>query len=814
MSSMVHLEFPSQTPEKLLRNFLDKTTLSALESLSEVVTPEKVVLITASRDVDLKNFHFIKTKNVYNESFWERGVHLSYEFSLKADCKDNRFCQYMSRNYDKDYRYSLYGELSQKESLELFGKPPVSETRKNPENFQPLSIKLEFPLSFTESLNDDSFINFALIGDFALPIEQNKTLHFSSELSFQPSAILLTGSSSSIWSSALELNPLNLSQISLKGRLSLDTYLIKNLEIGSLAVFGRDCFLMTSDESLFQKSRCFYGNADLTADYKEFKNNFLEGYFPNANIWNILFTGLDYETFRQYEVISKHISNIKLINGVDLIFAMREILIETRRYKNHTEMIESRVIPKGFSIKGLANVIGLDGVLLMNIKPIEKEITAVFSLNSAVSFAGGNAIVLQTDLNSKDTENSVVFYVRNSEIPQEKQVNFLGKVNLFNVQMTINMSITNEFFLLKTKGMIFQGLYSFELELKAPYSDSLKTAAFRIKGLFSEELLIDLENSLRNRTVDWMNYVKNILEKLDLKIKELKNLMEFKQNELCNEDLCPKALQCVEEPHQQCLEYPQRTLCKKQESFCLKPEQICEKEQKVCVGEVKTCVNFDSITQECKENKTECVDFLTICTQWKHVCNAETVIACSEFEVKTDESLCKRMEFACKIEEIKDVICQNDCQLRRKQYEKYEKLYEDLQMAKEMFNRKLTGFWIMNDEISKKNRKFISVLAGKFEENCDSLIDPRALVMEVSVVSFKEDLMNEENLEVIEERDFDFRDLDNFSKRIFGKLAKKWSMRFAFDEILLKENEADLLNSLFMKVDQNFTTAFVGNLME
>ena len=118
----------------------------------------------------------------------------------------------------------------------------------------------------------------------------------------------------------------------------------------------------------------------------------------------------------------------------------------------------------------------------------------------------------------------------------------------------------------------------------------------------------------------------------------------------------------------------------------------------------------------------------------------------------------------------------------------------------------------MNDEIQKHPNKFLNVLEGKFEENMPTLLDPRELTMQVSIVSFKEDLKNEDNLELIPEKDFDFRDLDNFSYRIFVKLARKWSERFNFDMILLKENEADLLNSLFTRVGSS-QESFTGLLL-
>lgn len=812
MASVVRLQFFNVFPQKLLKDFVDINTFLGLETLSRVVSAQKLVLMTASRDVDLKNFLFVRDKSGLNESFWERGVHLGFEFMLSAECLDNKFCEYMRKEYDSTYLYSLYGELSQQESLVLLGHPPVISTgrRVEPRDFQPEHVRLSIPLrnANNETTKESSnAINFELTGDFTVAVENNKTLHFyDSKMDFYLTKIAITGQMQETWTSALNVATLNLSQLSAQAYLSLDTLEIRSLSVSALAVFGRDCFLQTSEKSLFQNSRCFFGDVDLSLDYQDYRNNYLEGYFPNATIWSLLFASLDFEAFRQYEGVSKHISNIKLANGVDLLYAMQDLNIKSLRFKNQTQSLEFQRIPHGFTVKGLANVLGLDGMLVLSVDPVEKALSGVFYLNSAVSFAGGNAIVMQTDLNNNNkseeyVENLVNFALRGNQIPQEEQVFFTGKMSLFGVQTAINMSMSNEKYLLKTQGHIFSGVYEFLLDLKAPYSEKLIDAQFEVKGNFPENLIEDLEQGLKKKTIDWVNYVKNIINKLDKKLEEVKISLENKQKELCNEDLCPKAYHCVDEPSQRCLEYTEKTVCKKQENFCLKPEQKCEKEQQVCVNEKKTCVNFDASSKKCVEFKQECSDFLTVCTEWVHVCSAETVLACNEFEVETDENSCKKNVFACQVQEIKDVICENDCKLRRKQYEKYQKLFENLLAAKDLFNKKLTGFWIMNDEIQKKPNDFLNLMFGSFEEKLEDLVDPRNISMRLSIVSFKEDLKNQENLEFFEEKNFDFKDLDDFIYRIFVKLSQKWSERFEFDPILLKENEADLLNSLFTKLD-------------
>ena len=81
-----------------------------------------------------------------------------------------------------------------------------------------------------------------------------------------------------------------------------------------------------------------------------------------------------------------------------------------------------------------------------------------------------------------------------------------------------------------------------------------------------------IEDKLLNKTSEWIFYIKNILEKFDDKIKNLefiniifffssfylRELLMNKKSELCDEELCPKAMECADEPKQKCLKYKEK----------------------------------------------------------------------------------------------------------------------------------------------------------------------------------------------------------------------------------------------------------------
>lgn len=68
--------------------------------------------------------------------------------------------------------------------------------------------------------------------------------------------------------------------------------------------------------------------------------------------------------------------------------------------------------------------------------------------------------------------------------------------------------------------------------------------------------------------------------------------------------------------------------------------------------------------------------------------------------------------------------------------------------------------------------------------------------MEIGVDSFSS-LEDENQIDLIQTIDFDFKNEESLTSSIFLKLAQKWSLRFAYDPVILKENEAYLMSELY-----------------
>jgi len=95
-----------------------------------------------------------------------------------------------------------------------------------------------------------------------------------------------------------------------------------------------------------------------------------------------------------------------------------------------------------------------------------------------------------------------------------------------------------------------------------------------------------------------------------------------------------------------------------------------------------------------------------------------------------------------------------------------------------------------------KIRINIKVISGKFQQRLDNIIEPRDLIMEIGIDSFSA-LEKENQIDLLQIMDFDFKNEENLINSIFLKLAQKWSLRFSYDPVILKENEAYLMAELY-----------------
>lgn len=164
---------------KFLSRLVNERVQSRLFELSKVIKPEKVIIITSNEDIDFKDFNVVDVKSINNESYWNKGVHLFYEFVLdQENCAQELFCKYMNKIYGNNASFSLIGDVVNKDEYIRFqGKLP-NAVLASPFEFKDVTLNL--PLSF----QSEEMINFEIHGKYSLVVENNKTINFDGSLLF------------------------------------------------------------------------------------------------------------------------------------------------------------------------------------------------------------------------------------------------------------------------------------------------------------------------------------------------------------------------------------------------------------------------------------------------------------------------------------------------------------------------------------------------------------------------------------------------------------------------------------------------------
>ena len=99
-----------------------------------------------------------------------------------------------------------------------------------------------------------------------------------------------------------------------------------------------------------------------------------------------------------------------------------------------------------------------------------------------MTFAGGNAMVFETDYTKS---NNIMFKI-NSNISPENQIYFEGHIGIFGIRDLVNVTINNVEFSMNMVGKIFNGNYEFDMDISAPYDESIIHALFTVKAKFPQ----------------------------------------------------------------------------------------------------------------------------------------------------------------------------------------------------------------------------------------------------------------------------------------------------------------------------------------
>ena len=144
-------------------------------------------------------------------------------------------------------------------------------------------------------------------------------------------------------------------------------------------MIGNECFRETLKEEVFQADHCFYGNTNVKIDYKDSSMNYMQGYFRNLTIYNILINTLDFGNWNIFDNVTRHIFTMKFMQGGEISYAMKDIA-------EKGDGNESLTILGGYTVKAEVMFLGLEGMAIVNIDPISNELYGIFHFVRFFSF--------------------------------------------------------------------------------------------------------------------------------------------------------------------------------------------------------------------------------------------------------------------------------------------------------------------------------------------------------------------------------------------------------------------------------------------
>lgn len=165
---------------------------------------------------------------------------------------------------------------------------------------------------------------------------------------------------------------MQINEIYMKGALDLSTFAVVAFDMTGLSVLGNECFHDTIGSQVFLADKCFYGNADVKIDYEDPERNYLQGYFKNLTIYNLLTNTLDFGNWNLCDNVTKHILSMRIPSGAEISYAAQDVT-EKEEGTN-----QSLTILQGYTVKSEVIFVGLEGVVIMNIDPKLNELYGIF----------------------------------------------------------------------------------------------------------------------------------------------------------------------------------------------------------------------------------------------------------------------------------------------------------------------------------------------------------------------------------------------------------------------------------------------------
>ncbi|KAL4479637.1 hypothetical protein ABPG72_004233 [Tetrahymena utriculariae] len=765
--------------------------------------PKSLYIFYSEQDLNVKDLPYL-SKGAFgplDQQQWSQGPYIQYVFDLEDNCNVGKFLNYHKtevknlhlKGYFKDQFIQLSGPIETK--VNVAAPITLENIYLNVAiNLNGQEIFSGDNLSKVENLSKIQHGRLYLSAEFRMQVQESVYIQFQSILNYQNDGQgYLLAESPQPWDKAFDKENLLLSEVMFKGNLNEDLYRIQSFTINSLSMFGDNCFveLATDPVPRFVSNKCFFGNSQIKVNFKDYSQNLFVSYINQINPQNILQVLMGYNQVQFATTVSKAISSMEFPKGLAMTYTKQNI-------KDSSGSIH---IPKGFTLTGHAQLLGLKGHVVLNVNQ-DKYMLGIFKFDE-LTLAGGNIVIVETE---GTHQNNIILRLQKDSpnLTEIDQVFFNPRAFIFNLQRSIQISVTKE------SGYVIEALDKFfgcendiAIRLTAPFNLDIQQSQFKLVAMFTPQHLKRINQVLMNLTKEWMNKTQQLFIDLAQRVSEVQKDLISLNRMLCDKETCPYHQQCVGNPRSECVKYHQKQVCVTESVICLEEKIVCSLEQQICSETAITCTQFSATDPTICENYQEsCVQQITKCNQYTSICVSEEIKVCTKNQYVDDTERCIERQMVCDVEQVKDTNCQEECERKKEEFELKSIIFEKFTNALNNFQRRNSKFSEMVNYSLENEDSFVSIIEGKFEQTLNQFVNEQTLSVNFNVKSFTivEKVGQDIQTYIIDRYDFTNEEL--MIRNLFKQMQQYWASKHSIDDILISQDSNIQLHNILNKINK------------
>lgn len=646
-SPRIQLYFEPDTSYNIYGPNSNQSYLEVLSGRIDDVVQTVLHLYTASEDHKQSGYEKIEDNIIYSSydintssSFymasmlqsdlnWTEGTTCSVYIDFNDNCGKNNFC-------------ALLKALTASDSLEVHGNvvnttvdvsyPIESFYLTSSILFQEVGLSLEYRL-----------LEFLPVfkGAFFLQTDNETVLRFEGSVSQDQdmASAILNSKSYDIWSSAYNIDSLTIAGIYLAGNLSSTGSLISSQSNGT-GLIGTNCY---QDNNF--SSQCLQGIALMNISFDDYSKNGFDLEIYNLTTIEFYNTILGYDYTYTYQLNTSQ-SCLELPAGISIAYRF-----------NGNYSLHGQVLFCGINGQASGTIDGI-GAGTMNLTVALQDFYFA-SLNARMESSTG---YLYVDRANDETISSIE-----------------GTIDIWSLNTLAVISISDYFYSVFS-GAIYQGYYSYLIEIQGSGSNYINEALFNVTLSPDPSSVSSLESWVVQSISSWISEGTEVLQNSTSELSQITQRLGYLYSNVCDPDLvCPKSLYCNETIQTMCTDYPIVTGCAGG-TGCSNVKLTCTSLEIVCIKANETC-----------KRNCDCLSTIKVCLQWVSECVSNSTV-CRDTYVTKDTSNCLSSINTCAKEEANEIECEYNCNYNNDIYQQAYKKYLEYLAGYNQTYKDLIGF--------------------------------------------------------------------------------------------------------------------------